>query len=411
MNNPDNLFSADFFSANRAAIRKGREGLIVVSAHAELQESADSAFRFRQDSNFWYLTGSDYPELILVIDIDQKREFIILPKGQNPTYDTFNGALDLEDLVATSGVPLVLPWAEGWALLKQLARPKKNVWLPLPADRYQSTYRMYVNPSRRRLQERLKALEKTLVFEDLRPVLAAKRQIKQPKELAAIQRAIDITGLAFKELRLALPELKYEYQAQALLEFVFRDNGASGPAYGSIVASDANGVILHYAANAERIKKDSFLLIDAAARYDHYAADITRTLSVGTVSARHRAVLKAVARVQKQAISMVRHGIDRVEYEEGVEKLIGKELVGLGLISSLSRSAIRKYYPHATGHFLGLDTHDAGNYDQMFTTGTVLTVEPGIYIPEEGIGVRLEDDVLVTKTGCDVLSEHIPSYV
>jgi len=192
----------------------------------------------------------------------------------------------------------------------------------------------------------------------------------------------------------------------------FRRRGAKGDAFTPIVAAGAQACTIHYVANEAELHQDEFLLMDVGAEWDHYAADISRTIHLGNApTKRQRQVHAAVKEVQDYGFSLVQPGVKIKDNERLIEHFMGEKLRELGLIKSIESDAVRKYFPHSTSHYLGLDTHDAGDYDRVLEPGVVLTVEPGIYIPEEGIGVRIEDDVLVTESGFEVLSARLPSVL
>jgi Xaa-Pro aminopeptidase len=203
--------------------------------------------------------------------------------------------------------------------------------------------------------------------------------------------------------------LEHEHEVEALLSYEYRRLGASGDAFPAIVATGKNAATVHHTVSHDKILKNQLLLIDTGAEVDNYAADISRTFAIGRPTKRQQAVFDAALRAQRYAISLIRPGLNFRDYEKQVEKFVGQELKQLGLIKNASRKSIRKYFPHATSHYLGLDTHDSGDYYADFEENMVLAVEPGILIPEEGIGVRVEDNVLVTKDGCEVLSKHLPT--
>ena len=395
-----------FFRNNRRKLRRAvGSGLIILTANGLMQRTGDSTFPFRQDSNFWYLTGLDEPDLTLVMDGD--REYIILPP-RDEIRNIFDGHIDAAELKKVSGVDSVLSEAQGWPPLNQKLKETKQVLILEPLDQFVRFYDFYSNPARRHLKERLLRTNPKLDTKDIREEFAGLRVIKDKQEIAAIQKAIDITVAAMKTVKRKLPTLQYEREVEALLYYEYRRHGARGDAFQAIVASGKNASTVHYFSNSGKLQKNQLLLIDTGAEVDNYAADISRTLVLGTVTKRQQAVLDAAVRAQEYAISLIRPGLNFRDYEKQVEKFVGQELKQLGLIKNASRKSIRKYFPHATSHYLGLDTHDTGDYFADFAENMVLAVEPGIIIPEEGIGVRIEDNVLVTSTGCQVLSEGLP---
>jgi Xaa-Pro aminopeptidase len=402
---PHSFFTADFFAANRRALagRAQAEVPIVVAANGLLQRGGDSSYAFTQDANFWYLTGIDEPDITLVMDGDD--EFLIVPvREQNR--ETFDGAVDTAKLTRQSGITKIVDETAGWKHLDQLLTRSGKVCLPAAAPAYLEHYGMYTNPARSRVAERLQHHIANLQIMDIRAELARLRMIKQPAELAALQKAIDITGQTLNDV-LKAPNLKayeHEYQLEADIARGFRFQGGRGHSFEPIVAGGKNACTLHNVANQSSLTKGDLIVVDVGAEYDHYAADITRTVCMGKPTPRQRNVYDAVSAVQEYALSLLQPGTNLRQYEDKVARRMGHELKALGLIKTAKKADIRKYFPHATSHFLGLNVHDVGDYTQALQPGVVLTCEPGIYIPEEGIGVRLEDDILITKEGHKVLS-------
>ncbi len=399
-------FSSSFFRHNRRQLQKllPQDQLIVLTAHGVLQRSADTTFPFAQDKNFWYLTGTNEPDIVLVMDGSD--EYLIVPPV-DAVRDVFDGALDQNALTAISGISTVLPSAEGWSRLKAALVNRTDVYTVMPAPVYQPHYAFYVNPARRRLAERLRRLKAGLQWHDIRPELTKLRSVKQQPEIETITQAVKITTETFDQLRRAasLKQFAHEYELEAAITAAFRQRGAAGHAYSPIVASGVHGTTLHYIANDGPLEPGKLLVVDAGAEVGQYAADITRTLSTQPLTSRQAAVYSAVRDVQQYALSLLKPGVLLRECEKQVVAQMGQALKQLRLIDDArDHDAIRRYYPHATSHFMGLDVHDVGDYRQPLASGMVLTCEPGIYIPEEGIGLRLEDDVLITNSGSQNLS-------
>lgn len=396
-----------FFQNNRRKLRERvGSGLIIITANGLMQRTGDTTFPFRQDSNFWYLTGLNEPDLTLVMD--EGREYIILPP-RDEIRNIFDGYIDAAELKKVSAVDSILTEAQGWPPLNQKLKDGVPVMILEPLDQFVRFYDFYSNPSRRHLKERLLRTNPKLETVDIREEFAALRAVKDKQEIAAIQQAIDITVTAIKTVKRRLGKLEHEHEVEALLSYEYRRLGASGDAFPAIVATGKNAATVHHTVSHDKILKNQLLLIDTGAEVDNYAADISRTFAIGRPTKRQQAVFDAALRAQRYAISLIRPGLNFRDYEKQVEKFVGQELKQLGLIKNASRKSIRKYFPHATSHYLGLDTHDSGDYYADFEENMVLAVEPGILIPEEGIGVRVEDNVLVTKDGCEVLSKHLPT--
>lgn len=401
------LFTSDFFIGNRERLQKELgANLVVISANGLLQRSADTTFTFRQDSNFWYLTGIAEPDYILVMNGEST--FLIEPKRWEHR-DQWEGSLDKSSMKEQSGISEIIEHHEGWTKLDLLIKKYKKVHTLTPAEAYVEHFGFYTNPARASL---LNALSKHRKIElvDIRKTLARMRQVKQPEEIKALQRAVDITVASLNKIVKRIDKYKSEREVNADLTREFIRRGAEGHAYQPIVAAGGNAAIIHYVDNDQPIASGDFLLMDVGAEFCGYSADITRTFATGKLSARQKQVYKAVQRVHKYALSLLRPGLDMREYEGEVDKFMAIQLEKLGVLDDVTnKRKLKKFYPHLTSHFLGLDTHDAADYTMPLEPGMVITVEPGIYLPEENIGVRIEDNILITETGAQILSADIPS--
>lgn len=403
-------FSSEFFAANRKRLRDFLPSStpIVITANGLLQRNADTSMLFRQDSNFWYLTGCNVPDLVLVMD--NQKDYLIVPPI-NSTREVFDGSINVDLLSARSGIPTVMDEYEGWKNLSALLIKSQQVATLMAPPSYIVQYGFYTNPARSKLVKRVKQCNPQIEITDLRENFAKMRMIKHPSEMLAIQQAIDITAEAFDNILNCLSDFSHEYEVEAALSNHFRKNGASGHAYQPIVASGANACTLHYIDNNHTLINQNLLLIDAGAELEMYAADITRTIALTKPNGRTKAVYEAVNQAQKHAFNLLKPGVKLANYEKAMQKYLGSKLKDLGLIKKISKDSVRKYVPHSMSHFLGLDVHDAADYNMPLKEGMVLTVEPGIYIPEESIGIRLEDDVLITKNGVKVLSNRLPKQL
>lgn len=401
-------FTSQFFAGNRARLRELFTGKapIVVTSSGLLQRSGDSAYPFAQDANFWYLTGIDDPDILLVMD--KGKEYLIVP-NRSASREAFDGTIAYEALKAVSGISTIYNDTDGWKQLTARVNKVKHIATVAPVPAYIEHFGLFANPARSTLITRLKSYKNDLELLDLGPHLSRLRMIKQPVEIAAIQKAIDITVSGLKTAVSApkLAKYRYEYELEAELNRSFRRHGSNGHAFEPIVAAGERACTLHNVKNSGPLDSNQLVIVDVGAEVEHYAADITRTVYKGTVSRRQQAVYHAVLEVQNYAISLLRPGTLLKDYEQLVEQFMGEKLRELGLIKTINHENVRKYYPHATSHFLGLNVHDVGDYDRPLEAGIVLTVEPGIYIKQEAIGVRIEDDVLITPTGNKLLSNKL----
>jgi Xaa-Pro aminopeptidase len=402
------MFDKKFFVQNRKKLVKASSSsLIVVSAHALLQESADATYPFRQDSNFWYLTGIDFADWILVIDIARGSEFLIAPK-LSEYQGVFDEGLSPMNAKKISGIDDVLDNVSGRKRLRKLILQSEVVGLCVKSGVVSDTYGMYYNPSRAMLEKYVLSISKTIVVDDIRSLLARQRIVKQPQEIAQIEHAIEVTIKAFEQARslIGTQSVLYEYQIESEIEHIIRKSGLR-TAYKSIVATANNACTLHYNSNLARVDNGSSVLIDAGARSGYYAADITRNYCYGTPSIRQQEVHNALKVAQENIISLLRPGLLLKDYQKFVDEIMAKAFRSLGLDEGSDVELVRKYMPHAVSHFLGLDVHDVGDYSSPLASGVVMTVEPGIYMPDEGIGFRIEDDILITETGNINLSKKL----
>lgn len=399
-------FGASFFENNRKAILESSNcDLIIVAANTTLQRNGDGPYLFRQDSNFWYLCGIEKPDFVLVFN--SKQSFLIAPE-LTKTQLIFDPQQNWDDIKKTSGVTKVYECAEGWQKLHQLIDNASQIGIPAPPSI--QSWGVTANPSQDNIIKKVKKLGSSKKVKNIIKTLAHSRMVKKPEELVAIQRAIDITTDAIAQITRDNLVNKYsaENEIEADLSYWFRKGGAQGHAFNPVIAGGKNATAPHYQLNNDKLSKNSLVVLDVGAEVCNYAADITRTIAYGKLSQRQTQVLESVISVQQKAIKRIKPGLHLDESERMIEKDMGIELKKLGLITATKRTDIRQYYGHAASHMLGLDTHDLADYSLPLKENMVLTVEPGIYIPEENIGVRIEDDVLVTKDGCKVLSKNLP---
>jgi Xaa-Pro aminopeptidase len=404
------FFSADFFRQNRERLIRERPelSLFIISANASLQSSADMSYRFRQDSHFWYLTGLSIPEATLVIDVKKSQSILLVPEP-NDYVSTFDRKVSLTELKKISGVDVTYWYNTGWTELEKRMKHIRRYGMTMPHDQYIETYAMYANPARANLEKNLLRSFSASEAVDIRMTLARMRQQKQPQEIQAIRQAIAITKKGLEAILTMTHSA--EYEVEAAISYAFRANGALGHGYEPIVAGAERACLLHYHENQASLQSGDALLIDTGAVYEQYTADITRMFSIGEPSERYKAVYEAVKGVAKDCATYLKPGITMRQFSDFAEQKIGEKLLLLGLISSINQQQIRQYYPHSISHFLGIDAHDAGDYDQPLSENSVITIEPGIYIPEEKLGIRLEDDYLVTATGAENLSAAISQEI
>lgn len=401
------MFSSQFFIENRLRVMQESDAdVIVLPANGLLQRSADITFPFRQDSNFWYVTGCDIADAVVVLDCKKQTSFLILPYRLKHR-DLWEGELDTASLSAASGIAAIYPYKKGWEVLVATIAKAHTVGSVLPPRSYEPNYGMYINPAKLKFARKLKSIANKKLI-DVRRVFAKRRSVKSPEEINAIKKAVQITEQSLKHLQQQMNTMNTEKDIEIFLSHAFQKNGASGHAYDPIIASGKNATTIHYEHNNATLQKNQLILLDVGASYNYYAADVSRTWAYATPTKRQADVYAAVKEVHSFALNALRPGVVLRDYEAAVRTCMNEHLEQLGLMKRTNTKLSTVYYPHLTSHFLGLDVHDSGLYDSPLEAGMVITVEPGIYIPEESIGVRIEDDVVVTAGGVDNLSKNIP---
>jgi Xaa-Pro aminopeptidase len=409
------------FTANRKRlVSELRPGSVAVfNANDTMPTNADGTMRFRQNSDLFYLTGVDQEETLLVLcpDYPDKalRE-VLFVRETNDTIATWEGhKLTKEEARERTGIQTVL-WTSDFHRVfhtMMVMGGVEHVYLNTN-EHYRADSAVQTRDSRFILWCKEKYPLHT--YQRVAPLMAKLRAIKSAEEIAIMKKACTLTGQAFQRvLKMVKPGvMEFEIEAEFLHEFV--RHGSRGFAYEPIIASGADSCVLHYIQNNKACKAGDVLLLDVGAEYANYNADMTRTLPVsGKFTKRQKEVYNAVLRVKRAAYKLLRPGAIYFEYHKEVQKIMESELIRLKLIDKTDiknqlaeRPAFMKYFMHGTGHHLGLDVHDTGNMFAKMKEGMVWTVEPGIYIREERLGVRLENNVVITKSGLTDLMKDIP---
>lgn len=396
-------FSKEFFTGNRRALISALpNSLIVISAHFALQESADLAFPFRQDSNFWYLTGINESDMVLVMDTKTNKSTLLLPT-QNNYQKEWDGEIDTSLLQRDSGISNFAHIQELTVFLKQAKNSDQKICYLAPLRKKVQPYGFYSNPARKALELKIKKIEPAPI--DIRLALARLRQIKQPVEILAIKQAIDITGKALEKAKDRLETFNSEKDLERFITAKMFEFGSDGHGYEPIVASGKNAAIIHYNKNDGKLNKNELVLLDVGAKVSGYSADISRAWIVGKSSERINALHAGVIQMQDKAFKMLKPGVMLREYQKAME------LEAQKIMKKLNCSTAGQPFPHGFSHFLGLDLHDAGDYNMPLAENMVLTVEPGIYLHDEGLGIRVEDNIRITKDSIEVLSKNIPREI
>lgn len=400
-------FGAEFFTGNRRKFMAGMDGGSIAVFHAAtpVVESGDQFYPYHQSPNFFYLTGIEQSGCILMLHPESKKgetEILFIPKP-DPRKAVWNGRmLDKDQAAGMSGVEQVqyVEDFDGKFVVEQ--EPLEYLYTDYDDEGFR-----YPTSRNDEFLSKVTSRLPGLQTRKANPLMAELRRVKSPEEIQVIRQAIKITGEGIRALWKETKPGLWEYELEAVLTYHFIRNGARRHAFEPIIASGGNSTTLHYIENDKQLADGEMLLTDVGARFVNYCADITRTIPVsGRFSGRQRAVYQAVLDTQKQVIEAVKPGVQVNDLNRLAQDSLGEQLKGLELIADTNETG--KYYMHRVSHFLGLDTHDVGTYTGPVEPGCVLTVEPGIYIAEEAFGVRIEDDVLVTDDGCEVLSAAIP---
>jgi len=393
--------------------------LAVFHSSDQMHRNGDQYFPFRQDSDLFYLTGIDQEKTILTLCSNHPnkdlREILYIIES-NEKISTWEGhKYTKEEAQRTSGIKTIKFINEFESTFRELAIKAENIYVNLNENPKFSPEALSANQRFvKHLEENFPAHE----LERLAPIMQQIRLRKEAEEIELMREASDITAKAFQRILKFVKPGVTEYEVEAEITHEFICNKATGHAYPPIIASGKNACVLHYVENNKACKNGDLLLMDFGAEYANYAADCTRTIPVnGKFTPRQRECYEAVLRVMKKAISWLTPGTTINRVNERVEKLLQEEHIKLGLYSQedadnqdSKKPLLKKYYPHGTCHFIGLDVHDVGERITVLEEGMVLTCEPGIYIPEENIGIRIENDIVVNLKPIDLM-EHIPKEV
>ncbi len=379
--------------------------------------NADGAMGFTQNSDLFYLTGVDQEQTILLIypdAISGAQKEILFVRETSETIAIWEGAkLNKVEATQVSGIKTVNWFHQFEAVLQPIIFQAENIYLN--SNEHTRRY-IDVETAQMRFNKIITERYPLHKVERSAPIMHSLRAIKSSFEIDLIQQACDITEKGFRRLLKFVKPGVMEYEIEAELIHEFLRNRSKGWAYGPIVASGGSACVLHYVDNNKECKDGDVILLDVAAEYGNYASDLTRCLPVnGKFTKRQKDVYNAVLRVMKAATAMLTIGNLIPEYHKAVGLLMEKELVDLGLLTmdqiknqNPEMPAYKKYFMHGTSHFLGLDVHDIGDFNRKLEAGMVFTCEPGIYIPEESLGIRLENNILVTKDGPKDLMKNIP---
>ncbi|MGE5615605.1 MAG: aminopeptidase P N-terminal domain-containing protein [Bacillota bacterium] len=418
------------FQKRRARLAEELDaGVVILPTAPERSRNADTHYDYRWDSGFYYMTGFREPEAVLVMKLGSKPRSILFCRDKNLEREIWDGFRFGPELAcATFGFDSAHSISELDERMPELLANQEIVHTPVGSDgSWDARVAGWLNAVRAKIRTGITAPAQ---IRDVRAAVNDMRLIKDEQELAIMRRAAEISSAAHMRAMRAAKPGRREYEIEAELLHEFCRNGARAPAYGSIVAAGANACVLHYRSNDAELKRGELMLIDAGCELDSYASDITRTFPIsGKFSAVQKDVYELVLASQEAAIKAVKPGADFIEYHDAATRVLVQGLIDFKLCKGsvdkvIEDGSYKQFYMHRTGHWLGLDVHDAGDYRRKgkwrkLKPGMVLTVEPGCYIrPADkvpkafwNIGVRIEDDVLVTSKGREILTAACPKRV
>jgi Xaa-Pro aminopeptidase len=409
------------------------EGSIAILTSAEeCLRNGDAHYPYRQNSDFYYLTGFNEPEAVAVfIPGNTSGEFILFNRPRDPEKEMWDGPrAGQEGACAIYGADQAFPIDRVDQQLPLLLENRSCLYYTIARNMtFNRRVLGWISTVQKRERAGIKAPEK---FGNIEKMLHHMRLYKSPTEIAHMQKAADISTAAHcRAMELCRPGM-YEYALEAEIQYLFTKEGSRAPAYTHIVGAGANSCVLHYNGAHALIQDGDFVLIDAGAEYENYAADVTRTFPAnGRFTPKQRAVYEAVLATQEAVIAEVKPGVPWQHIQVTSEQVMTEQLLKIGLLEGtlekcMAEKACQRFYPHRIGHWLGMDVHDVGGYRhddgrwRQLEAGMTFTVEPGIYIPAHSphvdpawwnMGVRIEDDILVTENGYKILSDKAPKTV
>lgn len=408
-----------FFIQNRKKLSSllPDASLAVFAAAKKMPRNGDQFYPFRQQSDFFYLTGIEAENAFLILypscPNPELREVLFI-EAYNPVKATWEGhMLSQQEAAQISGAQTIRKEDQFDAVLREMMHSAQAVFL------YQNEYPKFqtaIADSSKLLADKIKESYPLHTFMRAAPLLEGMRVVKSETEIKLIQQACQITGKAFERVLGFVAPGKYEFEVQAEIDHEFTTNRASGHAYAPIIASGINSCVLHYTDNESKLESGDLLLFDFGAEYANYAADMSRTIPVsGKFTERQKACYNAVLRVLKKATELYVPGNTIDKINKATWKMMEEEMIGLGLFTAQDiknqhpeAPLYQKYLMHGVAHHIGLDVHDPGLKHQPLKPGMIITCEPGIYIRDEKIGIRLENDILVTSSEPINLMAHIP---
>ncbi len=414
-----NRINSALFIKNRKkfADKMAPGSIAIFHSNDEMPKNGDAYFTFKQQSDLFYLTGVDQEDTILVLFPDSPNPLfkeMIFVKETSEQIAIWDGAMLMpNDVFEVSGVSNVFWFHEFWKTIHSAFLLAENIYVNLNEnDRFTDK----VSYSNLRFTKEIIAKYPAHQIKRSAPILATIRMVKEPEEIELLKEAIRITKLGFERLLKFVKPGVWEYEIEAELIHEFIRNKSRGFAFDPIIGSGKSACVLHYIENNKQCKDGDLLLLDFGAEYANYNGDLSRCIPVnGKFSKRQAEVYNAVLSVQKKAKTLLKAGVSIPDYHAQVCAYMSEKLVDINLLTTKelkdNPKAFLKYYMHGTSHHLGLDVHDVMHRFEPMQLGSVLTVEPGIYIQEEGIGVRIENDVVLTDNGVIDLMEGYPTEI
>ena len=420
----DHHIPNQLFIRNRAnlAAQLPPKSIAVFTANEAMPRNGDQFFPFCQQSDFFYLTGIEEENAFLIIAPDYPQEEnreILFIEPYDEVKATWQGEmLDSKQATKLSGIQTVKGSDTFWMTLNDIALSGYGDTIYLNTFEYPK-YECAVETVQQRFVKQVKARYPLHHYGRTAPILNALRMVKSEEEIEITKQACGITAEAFRRCLVTVKPGMYEYQVQAEIEYIFKRNNATGHAYAPIIAGGKNGCCLHYSKNQSLLNDGDLLLFDIGCEYKNYSSDLSRTIPInGKFTTRQKACYNAVRRVMKEITKLYRPGGTINEINETTYKLMEQEMIGLGLFTAEdvknqdpNKPLYRKYLMHGMSHHIGLDVHDSVDKFKPFVPGMILTCEPGIYIREEGIGIRIENDLLITEGEPINLFEGLPTEI
>lgn len=394
------------FKKNRKKLQDklSENEIAVLFSASPKHRNGDQFFKYRQDSDFFYFSGIEQEESVLIVS--KTKEFLFILKPDKKTEIWEGKKLTINESSDISGIEKVYYKNDFYDILKSIIS-KKNTFFIQKTD----------NKNIRNFKSYLKKHKKNFIVKNISDISTKLRLIKEPEEIEIIKKAVSITGKAFDELLKNIRPGMYEYELEAIVTKVFIENGAAGHAYEPIVASGKNACFLHYIKNDDLLKDNELVLFDIGAEYANYAADLSRTIpSNGKFTSAQKDLYNAVLDVQQELIAteyVPGNTIENINKKSA--ELMEQKMIELGLFTKEEAQKSKdktplyfKYFMHGTSHFMGLDVHDCGTKTTKLQAGMILTCEPGLYIAERSTGIRIENDILISNNGAIDLMADIP---